>query len=145
MKRIMRFWYQLGLIAWLISGCSAPLVPVRGEVFSVGNAVPRGNTDMLVARTISETVCNCGASTSNIIKKVEESYAAQHVVTWELESSAGAGAEVGLLGTGVDISAALAATYGNEWASTRTRSVGFDLSLVRVCRLAIRWEGRSAN
>ncbi len=60
-------------------------------------------------------------------KQVELSYAAAHAVHWEVGGQAGVGVEVSL-GVGGSIEGALSEAYGEEWESSRTRTIGFPLT-----------------
>lgn len=123
---------RLGIAALtiaILAACAPPTTtaPSAQDNMQVGEAVEVGESTPIAAETATETVCNCGIMDGTMTKQVELSHAAAHAVSWEVGGQVGVGGEVSL-GAGVNIEGALSGAYGEEWESSRTRTVGFPLT-----------------
>ncbi|MBN1815152.1 MAG: hypothetical protein JXA14_25185 [Anaerolineae bacterium] len=126
---------RLGLVvltAFIVTSCAPPASEVADkDAVVIGEVVEEGEPAPTVGDTEAVKVSNCGILDGTMTKEIQLSYTASYAFMWEYGGEVGFDFAVEPLGVGGNIGGAFTATYGQQWESSKTQSVGFPLTAER--------------
>ncbi len=122
--------FSLSLItAFLISSCGGTQAPASAPSPLVGEVVTVGSPETRDLSPTTETVPNCGGSSSTIVKHPSMTVLTTHAIEWEIGGQVGVGAKIGegVVPGGVDLSGTLDSSINRSNENGVQQGTAWDL------------------